>query len=176
MNRNVRGTVMDSVQEFRLPRYNEIPNVGLYLEQTAKYVSEYLEPLQDVTVTTSMISNYVKKGLVANPVHKQYDRDQIAYLIFIAVVKTVLSMENIGQFLELQKRAYPCDKAYEYFRMELENVVKFVFGCKEELENIGSEDTDEKILLRNTIITVAHKVYLDKCFAEMRRRNAEKQD
>ena len=27
---------------FRLPRYNEIPNVGLYLEQTGKYLADYL--------------------------------------------------------------------------------------------------------------------------------------
>jgi len=175
MNQNIKSAIIKSVQDFRLPRYSEIPNVGLYLEQTAKYVSEYLQPLQDVTITTSMISNYVKKGLVDNPVRKQYYRDQIAYLLFIAVAKTVLSMENIGQFLEIQKRTYPCDRAYEYFRRELENVVQFVFGCKEELDTIESENSEEKLMLRNTIITVAHKVYLDQCFAEMRKWEAKKE-
>ena len=33
------------IARFRLPRYSEITNVGLYLEQVAKYVSVYLEPL-----------------------------------------------------------------------------------------------------------------------------------
>ena len=62
-NRKVR--VADSVRGFTLPRYDEIPNVGLYLEQTAKYISEYLNCLGDFTLTRSMISNYVKKGIIA---------------------------------------------------------------------------------------------------------------
>ena len=92
-NRKVR--VADSVRGFTLPRYDEIPNVGLYLEQTAKYISEYLDCLGDFTLTRSMISNYVKKGLITNPVKKQYDREQIAYLIFIAVAKNVLSLDAL---------------------------------------------------------------------------------
>lgn len=36
---------LEAVQEFRLPRFSEIPNVGLYLEQASKYISEYLSPL-----------------------------------------------------------------------------------------------------------------------------------
>lgn len=64
----------------RLSRYQEIPTVGLYLEQTTKYISQYLDPLEENCITSSMIANYVKKGLIANPVKKQYGREQIAYL------------------------------------------------------------------------------------------------
>ena len=30
------------IEQFRLPRYREIPDVGLYLDQTVKYVNRYL--------------------------------------------------------------------------------------------------------------------------------------
>ena len=80
------------VQQFRLPRYQELPDVGLYLEQTTKYLNSFLAPLGCLEITSSMISNYVKKGLIANPVKKQYGREQIAYLFFIAVAKSVLSL------------------------------------------------------------------------------------
>ena len=86
---------MTTIKTFHLPRYDEIPNVGFYLEQTAEYINQCLEPLQDVTITSSMISNYVKKGLVANPVKKQYGREQIACLFFIAMGKSVLSLEDL---------------------------------------------------------------------------------
>ena len=69
---------------FTLPDYDQIPNVGLYLEQVTKYLNEYLEPLGCTPLTGSMISNYVKKGLVKNPVKKQYDREHIARLLVIA--------------------------------------------------------------------------------------------
>ena len=94
MEQAVKDAIKASVQSFQLPRYEEIPNIGLYLDQTVKYVSEYLAPLQSISLTSSMVSNYVKKGLVANAVKKQYYREQIAYLFFIAVAKNVLSMSS----------------------------------------------------------------------------------
>ena len=83
-----------------LPAYDQIPNVGLYLEQVTKFLNEYLEPLGCPPLTGSMISNYVKKGLLRNPVKKQYDREHIAVLLIIAVVKTVLSLEEVQQLLD----------------------------------------------------------------------------
>ena len=80
----------EQLKEFRLPTYKEIPSVGLYLDQVSKYINDSLAVIPECTVTNSMISNYVKKKLVPNPVKKQYGRDQIAYLIFIALSKRVL--------------------------------------------------------------------------------------
>ena len=85
MKQNLNAEITRSIQDFRFPKYHEIPDVGLFLEQVAKYISSFLEPLGDITVTGSMISNYVKKDLVDNPIKKQYYRDQIAYLIFISM-------------------------------------------------------------------------------------------
>ena len=39
--------------------------------------------------------------------------------------------------------------------------MQFVFGLKEKLDTVGTHNADTKILLRNTIIAVAHKAYLD---------------
>lgn len=160
--------ISEEIKYFNLPKYNEIPNVGLYLEQTAKYISEYLEPIQS-ELTGSMISNYVKKGLVSNPVKKQYNREQIAYLIFIAVAKMVLSIEDIKLTIEIQKKSYSSETAYNYFESELKNIINYVFGITNELKEIGTESTEQKTLLRNIIITVAHKVYLEKNFQQLNR-------
>lgn len=157
----------ENLKDFRLPRYQEIPDVGFYLEQTTRYISQLLEPLGEGAVTGSMISNYVKKGLVTNPVKKRYDREQIAYLIFIVLAKSVLSLDHLALFIQLQKRTYSAQKAYDYFCEELENVLAFVFGQKLVLDDVGEESTDEKKMLRNTIIAVAHKIYLERSFAAL---------
>jgi len=60
------------IEHFKLPRYHELPTVGLYLEQTITYINDCLAPLGDITVTSSMISNYVKKGYIERPIKKQY--------------------------------------------------------------------------------------------------------
>lgn len=168
MDQSTKSRITASIEGFRLPTYQEIPDVGLYLEQTAKYISDYLMPLQGGPVTGSMISNYVKKGLIANPVRKQYNREQIAQLIFIAVAKSVMSMDDLCLMMSIQRQTYASQVAYEYFRTALDNMLGYVFGRKSELETVGVQATDEKTMLRNMIITVAHKVYLDKLLAALR--------
>lgn len=167
MDQGVVTRIAAAMENFRLPRYEEIPDVGLYLEQVAKYICDVLEPLGENAITMSMISNYVKRGLIANPVKKQYNQEQIAYLIYISVVKSVLTMEDIRLTINLQQKMYTGQRAYDYFCSELENLLAVVFGWKKEPDMIGEDSTEEKIMLRNVIITVAHKVYLDKLFAEL---------
>ena len=174
MSQEVKQRVQDSIRDFRMPRYNEIPDVGLFLEQTTKFISEALKPLENIQLTSSMISNYVKRGLVAKPVRKQYDREQIAYLIFIAVTKNILSLEEIQLQITVQKSIYTPEKAYNYFCDELENVLHYSFGMIEKLEAVGVEKSDTKTMLRNTIIAVGHKVYLDKYFSELRKEIEKK--
>lgn len=171
------------IEQFRLPRYSEIPNVGLYLDQVTKYIDDYLKPIGDATtnrgvdpdakeytpaLTPSMISNYVKKKIIDNPVKKQYYREQVAYLIFIAMAKQVLSLEDIKLMIHLQKMTYMPEKAYNYFVEELENVLKIVFEGGTDYKELGKDKTREKAMLRNTVIAISHKVYLDVVFAEVR--------
>lgn len=150
-----------------MPRYHEIPNVGLYLEQTAKYINSYFAPLGDMEITTSMISNYVKKGYISNPVKKQYYADQIACLFFIGIAKNVLSMENIQMLFEMQKETYDTGIAYDYFCSELENMLQFIFGLKDKVDEIGGDAGVGKKMLRSTIISVAHIIYLSYQFKEL---------
>ena len=168
MDPNTRDRIAASIDAFRLPAYQEIPDVGLYLEQTAKYISDCLAPVQDASVTGSMISNYVKKGLIAKPVRKQYTREQIAQLMFISAAKAVLSIDDVHLMLSIQKQTYPSQIAYDYFRTELKYVLDCVFSRESELRALDAGATDQKVMLRNTIIALAHKVYLDKLFAVIR--------
>ena len=163
MKLETKQQVAQSVKDFRLPRYHEIPTMGLYLEQATKYIGEYLAPLGEYTLTPSMISNYVKKGLIANPVKKLYSRDQIAYLFFIAVAKSVLSLDALTGFIKVQQSSYTLSKAYNYFAEEFENLLQFTFELKDTMEMVGEDSTDEKRLLYTCIVAAVQKVYLEKC-------------
>ncbi len=156
------------IEQFRLPRYREIPDVGLYLDQTVKYVNRYLAPLGCLEITSSMVSNYVKKGYISNPVRKQYDAEQIAYLFFISIAKSVLSMDNIARLFDMQKKEYSPEMAYDFFCMELENMLEYTFGVKDELAVVGDQpNTEAKQMLRSTIIAVTHIIYLSSRFERM---------
>ena len=159
---------MRTIEGFQLPRYKEIPNVGLYLEQVAKYINSYLNVLGYADITPSMISNYVKQGLVNKPTGKLYYTDQIVHLFFIAVAKNILSMENIGKLFEMQRKVYTDQVAYDYFCSELENMLYYIFGYKESVDTIGTTDTPEKEMLRSLIIAVAHMIYLGYGFEKLK--------
>ena len=163
MKESTKLQVSQSVRDFRFPRYNEIPNMGLYLEQATKYVCEYLVPLGEYTLTPSMISNYVKKGLIANPVRKQYGREQIAYLFFIAIAKSVLSLDALTGFIKVQQSSYALPKAYDYFCEQFEELLRFTFELQDNQEMVGEDNTDEKRLLFTCIVAAVQKVYLEKC-------------
>ena len=173
MKQETKMQIAQSIKDFRLPRYQEIPNVGLYLEQATKYVCEYLAPLGEYSLTPSMISNYVKKGLIANPVKKQYGREQIAYLFFIAVAKSVLSLDALTGFIQLQQRTYTLPKAYDYFCDEFENLLQFTFELKDTIEMSGQDNTDEKRLLFTCLVAAVQKVYLEKCLEAIAREETE---
>ena len=156
MKQEIKQQIGQSVQDFRLPRYQEIPDVGLYLEQATKYICRYLSPILETPLTASMISNYVKRGLLSSPVKKQYSRDQVAYLFFI------LSLDALACFLRLQERTYSLEKAYNYFCRELENLLLFQFEVRETIESSDEDSSDEKRLLYSCTAAVVQKVYMEK--------------
>lgn len=168
MKKNLEGLFAEKVGDFRLPRYHELPNVGLYLEQVTKYINGYLVPLGCPELTSSMVSNYVKKGVIAPPVKKQYDAEQIAYLMFIGIGKSVLSMENITKLFEIQKATYDAPTAYNYFCLELENMLRYICGLKEQMDTIGTTNTEAKVMLRSAIIAASHILFIGNCFDELR--------
>ena len=165
MKQELKQQLAQSIQNFRLPRYHEIPNVGLYLDQATKYVGEHLAPLGEFVLTPSMIRNYVSKGLIESPTKKQYGREQIAYLFFIAVAKSVLSLDALVTFIKLQQQTYDLPVAYDYFVEEMENLLMYTFELTPRPEKIGVDDTDEKRLLYTCILAAVRKVYLEKCLA-----------
>ena len=163
MKLKTKQKIADSFRSFRLPRYEEIPDSGMYLEQTAKYICEFLYPVLGNAITTSMISNYVKKDLIDNPVKKQYNREQIAYLIFIAIAKNVMSLDGLINFIALQKRTYSLQTAYNYFCDQFEATLFFTAEVNDTMDIVGEDTADEKKLLFSCIVAVTQKIYLEKC-------------
>ncbi len=167
MDTKIKKELADSVRDFHLPRYEELPNVGLYLEQTVKYINQNLKQLGCIEITGSMIRNYVKKGFIKNPINKQYYADHIGYLICITILKQAAPLENISKLFFRQKSVYTNQVAYDYFCMEMENILFNRFGIKDYIEDIGVTSSIEKEMLRSAITAVSHMIYLNACFKQL---------
>ena len=114
----------DSVRSFHIPRLNEIPNVGLYLEQVVRYVNQSIVDCGLSPITASMVSNYVKQRIIPGPEKKVYGVESIAYLIFVSCVKSVAAMDDIRTLISIQQETYDLPTAYHYFCEEFENLIR----------------------------------------------------
>ncbi len=89
--------------ECRLPRWDELPDIELYMDQVITLMGKYLawlSPQNEPILTSSMINNYVKIGIIPPPVKKKYSRAQLFRLIIICVMKRVLPINDIAALIE----------------------------------------------------------------------------
>ena len=163
-----------NIEEFRLPRYAQIPDVGLYLEQVVRYVNFHLAMLGESALTSSMVSNYVKQRLIPAPQKKLYTAQHLARLLFIAVVKPVVPLEGLRMMFGIQEDSYTLQTAYDYFCDEFENMLGAAFGTAPARQGLGETQSDEKDLLRNTISATVNKVYLDRYLEAYQKQRKEK--
>ena len=92
------------LQHYRLPTWEQIPTLGLYMDQVLTLLSRYLPFLpkkekEEQIITTSAINNYVRMKLMPAPEKKKYNRIHIAYLIMICALKQSLTMSEIQKIL-----------------------------------------------------------------------------
>lgn len=167
MEQMIRTEIISRIQNFSMPRYAQLPDVGLYLEQVVRYINQCLEPLGCTEITGSMVRNYVKQGLIENPVQKQYSARQLAYLIVLTTLKQVIPLEHIRVLFARQQMVYAPEVAYDYFCMEMENILYYRFGLKDTVEDIGVTHTIEKDMLRSAIVAVSHIIHLNTCFEQL---------
>lgn len=164
----MKRRMAEPIRGLHLPRYAEIPNVGLYLEQVTKYINSFVAPLGCLEITSSMVSNYVKKGIIPKPSKKQYYAEHIGYLFFVLLAKNLVSIENAGLLIEMQKSTYTLPVAYDYMCAELENQLFYLFGIRDTLDDLGVTESDEKELLRSLIFSAASVIHMNACFEQMR--------
>lgn len=127
------------LQNFKLPRWHELPDIPIYMDQLVTLVNRYTLPFKlenagPQLVTSSMINNYVKQKLILPPEKKKYDQRHIARLIIITTLKQCFDMSIIQQGIIQQIEASErYDDAYNHFCQQMEDTVQlFLMSSAEE--------------------------------------------
>jgi len=96
-------SVFGEIARFSTVQWEQIPDLGLYMDQVITFITRLYEPLYGDTtkgyLSAPMINNYVKNKLIPRPTGKKYSRLQIAMLIMIVALKRVCMMEDIRDML-----------------------------------------------------------------------------
>lgn len=79
------------------PKWSELPQIDLYLDQVLLYVNQVGQANQQDAkgLTASMINNYVKHGHLEKPIKKKYSRKQVARLIVITALKMFFQFKKL---------------------------------------------------------------------------------
>lgn len=157
------------IKDFHLPRWNDIPNIDLYIDQLVSLLEQYLSGYikndnekEEKIITKTMINNYVKQNIIKAPINKKYNKEHIASLFVIFILKQVYSINDIKKLISLAIEISPIDQAYNRFCSELEKAIRIVFAEKHYVKN--SKLSEEQYILRNVVQSFANKLYVQKIY------------
>jgi len=147
--RSVLMFTYDDYINYHCPRWDELPDIGLYMDQVVgvleKHLAIFAEDEDSKIVTSTMINNYVKQHVVIPPQKKRYDRIHLAYFYLVCILKRFLNISEISAGMIRMMEKYEPEKIYDQFCAEVEYSLRHTFAPEKypELEhNAPNPDTE----------------------------------
>ncbi len=102
--------------ERRPDSWDKLPDIPLYMDQVVSYLSRQMIPIGDGdALTSAMINNYIKDGLVERANGKKYGQEHLAYLTAISALKQVMSVREMKVLTTVGREMRDPERQYEYF-------------------------------------------------------------
>ena len=102
--------------------------------------------------------------MIARPQNKKYDRQQLASLLVLCVMKPVFSIPEVDAVLRIGLASYPAQVAYDYFCAELENALRAVLEGPDITQppDTAAVPTELSAMVRRIVLACAGKIYVQK--------------
>ena len=85
--------------------WEQLPDFALYMDQVLSYMDRQVIRFDDEdALTAAMVNNYTKNGLVPRAAGKKYNREHLAYLTAICVLKRVMSTRDMDLLIREELR------------------------------------------------------------------------
>ncbi len=161
------------LEQFKLPRWEELPSIDLYLEQVLSLLDDWLGDYLTVDgkkiMTKTMVNNYVKQKFIPAPVNKKYDKTAVASLFVIAILKPVYTIQEISRLIRLAIRTSEANEAYNEFCMLVESAGEHAFHCTAMPKT--PTKTDPRGILWNVCNSFACQLYVRNIYLQSHRKN-----
>lgn len=113
------------MEQERPSPWEDLPDIALYMDQLISYMPRQLIRFDGGPVLTSaMVNNYIKDGLVPRAEGKRYGPTHLGYLTAVVALKQVLSVRDIGALMgagRALEKSPP--EQYAYFRDALDHAL-----------------------------------------------------
>ncbi|MCI9016783.1 MAG: DUF1836 domain-containing protein [Clostridia bacterium] len=163
--KNDSTTFLDN---FHIPRWEELPSIDLYLDQVVNLINSCLSPYlffsnncsigENELLTKTMINNYVKNSLIEPPIKKQYSRSQLSKLFVICVLKQVYSMQDIKILIDVALKNSNIKTAYNKFCNLFEEALICTYTKKDFIDTHST--SDNLYLLKSVLLSCSYKIYV----------------
>ena len=159
-------------EDTALPDWNELPTIRLYMDQVIFYLGENLRFFerdgQSSLLTSSMINNYVKTGVLPHPEKKKYRREHLAALLAVCMLKQVLSIQDIKTLLAGEELS---EELYNLFLTT--HTAALQETCVTLAENCDTGENLKQKALRLAIEAYAKRAAAERILCELGRDTAE---
>lgn len=106
----------------RPAHWDALPDIPLYMDQVVSYLGRQLITFRESEgLTSAMINNYIKDGIAPRANGKRYEKEHLATLTAIAILKQVLSVRDLATLLENNIKVGNLDSDYERFLTGLDS-------------------------------------------------------
>lgn len=114
-----------NMQKDKTADWSGLPDLDLYMDQVTTYMAKQLHQFESGSskklLTSSMINNYVKNGLIPRPRKKKYSKTHIAILMMVCALKNVLPQPDLVAMLSTLNTGGNDQALYEDFRQTQDN-------------------------------------------------------
>ena len=126
--------LQERLRQQRPVDWEHLPDFSLYMDQVLSYMDrQVLRFDEGDALTAAMVNNYTKSGLVPRAEGKKYNREHLAYLTAICVLKQVLSAKDID--LLIRESIHGADSVEQGY-------AAFCSGLDKALNAVAEEMTD----------------------------------
>lgn len=115
--------------------WETLPDLALYMDQLISYMPRQLIRFEESEkLTSAMVNNYIKDGLLPRAEGKRYGRTHLAYLTAICALKQVLSVKEMKTLIQGGTEGREPEPLYRYFCRELDRAMgEAARGLEEDL-------------------------------------------
>ena len=105
------------MEQERPAPWEELPDLALYMDQVISYMPRQLIHFDEgEALTSAMVNNYIKDGLVPRADGKRYGPVHLGYLTAVCALKKILSVRDTGALIAAgQARSKSPQALYAYF-------------------------------------------------------------
>jgi len=154
--------------------WEALPDIALYMDQVISYMPRQLIRYDESeNLTSAMVNNYIKDGLLPRADGKKYGQTHLAYLTAICALKQVLSVKEMKTLIQDGLQEREPQRVYDYFCRALD---KALSDTADELDEATEPENLSRLALELALRSYADRLACQRILSLLQEKEAEPEE